>query len=149
MSEKPPTPDAGRGDRTPTRRTEPIRDTEGETVYVEWYVNTPTSSWVRLRAEERGEEHRVIDLDSIEVPQAVRALRVVLDNETGGALIRDLDPMERVWVESEGGYVTIRTEEVRKPAEMLVLEESEARALLSAVELAKQEIGDVEDDPYV
>lgn len=147
--DEPPTPDAGAADSEPTRRTETIRNTVDEHVYVEWYANTPSASFVSVLTEEQGEEHRAISFDTIEVPQAARALRTVLDDGPGSALIRDLDPMETVWLESEGGYITLLTEQVREPAEMLVLTESEARGLLSAVELAEEEMDGVEDDPYV
>ena len=132
----------------PEKVTQTIRSDADERVWVEWFIQTSTTSYVHLRVDGyRGEEEMLI-LDSVELHQAVRALDQSLDG-SDVAPIRNMGAFERVWLESEDSYVTIVVEKVGEIEHMLVLDESEASELRDAVELAKEQIAGVEDDPHV
>lgn len=135
-------------DSDPELKAEMLRDSGGERVYVEWVSGAVCTS-LHLLTEEGGKEDRLLTLDTIELPQAVRALRAVVKENADTAPIRNMGAFERVWLEGESGYVTLMKEEVQEPAGMLVLEEKEARHLLETVEGVIEDVGGVEDDPYV
>jgi len=142
-ADEPPRPDAGRGE-TPTKRTETIRDDPDERVCVEWFESAPTPPFVTVFVD----DDRVIALDTIEVPQAVRALDAVLDGTSDSATVRDLGALERFWFTTSSGFVTLMSEAAGDDGDMVVFTADEARELRAAFETAADEL-DVEDEPYV
>lgn len=135
-------------DRDPELHAEMIRDSDGERVYLEWVTDTGFTM-VHLLAEEMGEEDRLLTLESVELPQAARALEAAASGDAETAPIRNMGVFERIWLEAEDGYVTLVKEEVQEPAGMLVLEESEAERCREIIESIVDDLGDVEDEPYV
>jgi len=135
-------------DRDPELHAEMVRDVDGERLYLEWVTDTGWTM-VHLISEEMGEEDRLLSLDVIELPQAVRAFDTVLQGDSSTAPIRNMGVFERVWLEGEDGYVTLVKEEVQEPAGMLVLEQSEAETCREIIESIVDELDDVEDEPYV
>ena len=132
-------------DAKPTKRTVTIRDDLDEWLRAEWYTGTPMSSFVTVRVD----DERVLALDTIEVPQAARALAAVLDGTTDSATVRELGGFERVWFTANSGFVTLMKEVAGVPeaGEMVVLTADEAHELLAAFETAADEL-DAEDKPY-
>lgn len=149
MRDETPTPDAGTGEPEPRRRTETVRDTLGDRVLVEWDLNTYIPTDVRILTKTPDSEDEVAYLDLMEIPQAIRSLRAVLAEDSDSAVVRNMGVFERLWFESRDGFVTLCFERARDLEAMLVLEEREANRLLNALESARDEIADVEDDPYV
>lgn len=135
-------------DRDPELHAEMIRDVDGERLYLEWVTDTGWTM-VHLKSEEMGEEDRLLSLDVVELPQAVRAFETVLQGDSSTAPLRNMGVFERVWLEGEDGYVTLVKEEVQDPAGMLVLEQSEAETCREIIESIVDELDDVEDEPYV
>jgi len=141
-ADEPPHPDAGRGE-TPTKRTETVRDDPDERVCVEWFEDTPTPSFVRVSC---GDE-TMLSLDRNEVEQAATAARAACDG--GEELVRNMGALERVWFESDDGFVTLVVEGAGDLERMIVFDRDEAARLAELLEAVDQAIPPVEDEPYV
>ena len=130
---------------SPTKREVTLRDDGDERVWVEWVANTPTPSFVQLRSERRGDELRMLALDTNELSQLRRAVEAGEDD----SLARDMGAFERVAVERTDGFVTITVEQLGEVERMLVLSSEEADTLLDAIARAEDELPRTEDDAYV
>jgi len=140
-ADEPPHPDAGGS--TPTKRTETIRDDPEDRVRVEWFEDTPTPSFVRVS---RGDE-TVLSLDRNEVEQAATAARAACDG--GEELVRNMGAIERVWFESDDGFVTLVVEGAGDLERMIVFARDEAARLAELLEAVGEAIPPVEAGPYV
>lgn len=137
-----PHPDAGEG-QTPRKRSETVRDDPDERVCVEWYIGTPTPSFVRVTS---GDE-TLLSLDRNEVKQAATAARAACDGR--GEYVRNMGAVERVWFESDDGFVTLVVEGAGDVERIIVFGRDEADTLVEVLEEADEEITPVEAGPYV
>jgi hypothetical protein len=137
------------------RRQVTVRDDGHERVYVEWFAGQGRQSFTRVIADDGATDETVIAADVNELGQLADALRDAQarlgdsGTDDGTTMVRDLGAVERVYVETDGGFGTLTVERVGRLHQMMVFDADEAGTLATAVERAKAELPSVEEGPHV
>lgn len=138
-----------------TRREVVVRDDGDERVYVEWLVGQGRQSFTRICTDDGATDETVLTADVNELGQLVDALRDAearlrdADAADGTTMVRDLGAVERVYVETDGGFATLAVEQLGGLDRMVVFDADEADTLATAVERAKAELPSVKEGPHV
>jgi len=148
-------PDDAPAEQGVARRQVTVRDDGDERVYVEWFAGQGRQSFTRICTDDGATDETVIAADVNELGQLADALRDAkarlrdAGTADGTTMVRDLGAVERVYVETDGGFGTLAVERLGELHRMVVFDADEAGTLATAVERAKAELPSIEEGPHV